>query len=306
MGDERTKRSRFYNPETNKTYEVLKENEDYIVVYEEMRIASDNTLVTVYRPSEDTQSKPRPMILASWYIDELPQASAYDVAGIFDRLLESPAQAVTEITCEDKSEDRDSDTQTIQQISSEKLEIVDKRSSATEEANQQSPLESPRVSFQPDEPELPALVTPDLHEGYSSKQYVDPTEEKTPPYQQLPRQEATDENSFIVRCDSPNTVSITNLIASEKLRNIVVPTTIRGKNVTSVTLTSLGLETLDVSNCPHLQQLVCFDNSLRKLDLKMCPNLELLNCTDNPLKVLDIRGCSNVLPRYDSGVEVLQ
>lgn len=315
MGDICTARSRFYDPTLDLQYEVLQEDGDYLVVFDDDRSAQ-NVSALVYRQTEDAVIGPRAMMLARWYIETLPKASVYDVAALDERLPHSHGQdrahpAQTEELAKEPEATRPMELEDA--IGAPRAETREKPpTSVIEDARGPAPAE-PRAhsSIYEVDSEPPHETSCSTFQGSRHRQYVEyiePTEQGPASCEHQPEPpgngNVTDERSFTVRCDTPDTVSITSLTAP--LRNVVVPGTIREKTVTSITLTALGLESLDVSNCPNLRQLVCFDNSLRKLDLKMCPDLELVNCTDNPLKVLDIRGCDHVMPRYDSGVEVLR
>ncbi len=64
---------------------------------------------------------------------------------------------------------------------------------------------------------------------------------------------------------------------------------------TSITLTGCeALTKLDVSGCPKLQSLSCYNNALTTLDVSGCSKLASLSCFNNALTTLDVSGCANL------------
>ena len=69
---------------------------------------------------------------------------------------------------------------------------------------------------------------------------------------------------------------------------------IKDKEILYLDVPSLGLQDIDLINCPNLTDLSCYNNQLQTLDLSECPNLEYLSCRNNQLQSLDLSACPNL------------
>ncbi len=67
-------------------------------------------------------------------------------------------------------------------------------------------------------------------------------------------------------------------------------------NVNRVSGTEYGekMMYLEIRNCPDLEELYCYNNSLGFLDLSGNPALTVLNCENNELSSLDVSNCENL------------
>ncbi|MCL1797691.1 MAG: hypothetical protein FWG24_05200, partial [Eggerthellaceae bacterium] len=77
-------------------------------------------------------------------------------------------------------------------------------------------------------------------------------------------------------------------LTDDSLKNVVVPETLNGGDVVSISFFNQGLETLDVSACAALYSLVCYWNQLTALDVSKNIKLENLDCSYNQLTALDV------------------
>lgn len=75
---------------------------------------------------------------------------------------------------------------------------------------------------------------------------------------------------------------------SGKSKDVVVPATIKGKDVVSCDLFVCDLESVDVRNCKKLTHLDVSANELTELDVSNNRELEFLGCGSNPLYELDL------------------
>ena len=73
---------------------------------------------------------------------------------------------------------------------------------------------------------------------------------------------------------------------------------IKDKEILYLDVPSLGLQDIDLINCPNLTDLSCYNNQLQTLDLSVCPNLEYLSCRNNQLQSLDLSVCPNLESLY--------
>lgn len=329
MDDRAERRQRFYDPESRQGFEAVKENEDLLVI--DGAQDEEYVLVRVYRRVPEEGCHCRKMMMAQWYLDRLPRASAFDVACFLDAdaqpqkeshpalgdVVDGPDRRHVECTDVSREAFREvfaNAEETVgfgivnlEDIFSEKhaldgFGLPEEEASAVVEGNSGNVVAG--------YPEAAAASVEGAHEGESAVESPEtPSDSEVSAAFSGPglSQPVTDERLFTVNCADPDTVSITGLNqAAAGLRDVVVPPTFQGQPVTSISLSSFGLDSLDVSHCAGLLTLNCLDNNLRKLDVSNCPKLETLNCVDNPLKVLDMRGCSPKLyARYDPDVQVL-
>ncbi|MCE8167816.1 MAG: 50S ribosome-binding GTPase [Candidatus Moeniiplasma glomeromycotorum] len=77
-----------------------------------------------------------------------------------------------------------------------------------------------------------------------------------------------------------------NLTGSLKLEGFI--------NLQNLIISSHELIELDVSECPHLEELDCQNNQLNNLNVTNCSNLYKINCSGNNLKELDLSTCTNL------------
>ena len=61
------------------------------------------------------------------------------------------------------------------------------------------------------------------------------------------------------------------------------------------------LTSLDVSKCPALKGLYCSSNQLTSLDVSKCPELQYLACSSNQLTSLDVSKCPELRELYCDG-----
>jgi len=62
------------------------------------------------------------------------------------------------------------------------------------------------------------------------------------------------------------------------------------------------LNILDLSNCKNLKELYCHGNQLNGLDLSNCPNLKYIFCHNNYLNNLDVSNCQNLKYLYCNNI----
>ncbi|KLL05389.1 MAG: hypothetical protein MRERV_1c065 [Mycoplasmataceae bacterium RV_VA103A] len=80
-----------------------------------------------------------------------------------------------------------------------------------------------------------------------------------------------------------------------KNKNLIEDLKLEGfTNLRKLIISSHQLISLDVSNCPSLEELDCRSNELTALNVTNCSNLKKIDCSNNPLWALDLSTCSNL------------
>ncbi|CAG8453461.1 3903_t:CDS:2 [Ambispora gerdemannii] len=64
--------------------------------------------------------------------------------------------------------------------------------------------------------------------------------------------------------------------------------------ITFETFIEIGLVSLDVSNCPNLEELDCQNNQINSLNVTGCSNLRKINFSNNYIKELDLSTCTKL------------
>ena len=78
------------------------------------------------------------------------------------------------------------------------------------------------------------------------------------------------------------------------LYDMVGPTLkIIGSSMKGLTVIECALQALDVSECPNLERLECYDNMIKSLDLSKNTKLKVIRINNNPLELIDL-GRANV------------
>lgn len=70
--------------------------------------------------------------------------------------------------------------------------------------------------------------------------------------------------------------------------------TIKGENITILTVSQDSIYSLDVTGCPSLEELSCNDNYLTELDLSNSPDLKVLYLPNNDVTSLDVSACAKL------------
>ena len=66
-----------------------------------------------------------------------------------------------------------------------------------------------------------------------------------------------------------------------------------GSSMKGLTVIECALQALDVSECPNLERLECYDNMIKSLDLSKNTKLKVIRINNNPLELIDL-GRANV------------